>query len=110
MSNSNLKILLSEYDKKMLYDPFVKQYDRPSSEVMGNPEIWKYLNIHTRGLPDTFHIIGTLTTEDNDPFNKIIQLYGRQKYSGSSSPWDYYTIITSGNNLKEVIAAWLSTK
>ena len=91
--------VISNYDKKMLYDPFIKQYDRPSSYVIGNPKIWKYINIPTRGLPDTFHIIGTLTSSnDNDPDNKILQLFGRQKYIGGNSPWEYYTIISSGNN------------
>ena len=32
--------VISNYDKKMLQDPFNKQYDRPSSYVIGNPKIF----------------------------------------------------------------------
>ena len=90
-------------DRKMAFDPLEKQYKRPERHVIGDIGIRKYLNLATRGYPDNFHIIGTLTSEKhNDPNNKIIKLYGRQRQPNSTSTWDYYTMVTSGNDMVKI--------
>ena|SRR5574344_604697 len=58
----------------------------------------------TRGYPDNYHLLGTLISIDNnkdynklEQDNQIINLFGRQKYPGSSE-YEYYTMLSTGNN------------
>lgn len=112
---------IKNYDIRKMNDPLEQPTKRPDRYVIGNIGERKYLNIATQGYPDNFRLLGTLNsidynsqntqTENNDNSisnvnsigfnlinpNNILQLFGRQKYPGSSSEYEYYTIITSGN-------------
>lgn len=95
------------YDQEKLADPFEAPAKRPDRIQMGYPPIMKSSNnplqpYPTRGYPDNYHLLGTLISIDNKNYNKleqdnqIINLFGRQKYPGSSE-YEYYTMISTGN-------------
>lgn len=96
------------YDEEKLTDPFEAPAKRPERIQMGYPPIMKSSTnslqpYPTRGYPDNYHLLGTLISIDtNKDYNKleqdnqIINLFGRQKYPGSSE-YEYYTMISTGN-------------
>jgi len=45
------------------------------------------INIPTQGLPESFQSIGNLSVGDG----KVLPLYGRRTYGGSSDRWNYYS-------------------
>ena len=45
------------------------------------------INIPTQGLPESFQAIGNINVGEG----KVLPLYGRRTYSGSSDRWNYYT-------------------
>jgi hypothetical protein len=89
--------IITEYDYRNLNDPLKEPGRRPSRDVIapliGNP----HLNIPTRGYPDSFSIQGYLVddTATKKDDNKIIKLFGRQQFTGSSE-WTYYVEIYNG--------------
>jgi len=129
---------IRHFDRESKNNPFVKQFDRPENSQLGDLNVRKYFDIHTRGEPNDFHIIGTLS-RNNIPFidnnnqenqpnnndnnaddknnnhenpsghvntfiddNRILNLYGRAKYTNGNSPYEYYTRITSGNEMIKI--------
>lgn len=115
--------IIRNYDYRSYYNPFVRQYLRPEDYIIYDLDVYDYFEYPTRGEPNDFHIIGTLTTDTNpeitidnwkqteeekkskkedkerkiDKDNRVLKLFGRQRFPGSSSTWDYYTIISMGN-------------
>lgn len=110
------------YDDNKLFDPFEAPAKRPERIQMGYPPIMKKSNnpldpFPTRGYPDNYHLLGTLIMDNknnlssddsqNKEYNKLIQdnkiisLFGRQKYPGSSE-YEYYTMISTGNNMTKI--------
>lgn len=97
------------YDQEKLEDPFEAPAKRPDRIQMGYPPIMKSSTnplqpYPTRGYPDNYHLLGTLISIDNnknynqlEQDNQIINLFGRQKYPGSSE-YEYYTMLSTGNN------------
>lgn len=97
------------YDQEKLADPFEAPAKRPDRIQMGYPPIMKSSTnplqpYPTRGYPDNYHLLGTLISIDNnknynqlEQDNQIINLFGRQKYPGSSE-YEYYTMLSTGNN------------
>lgn len=97
------------YDQEKLADPFEAPAKRPDRVQMGYPPIMKSSTnplqpYPTRGYPDNYHLLGTLISIDNnkdynklEQDNQIINLFGRQKYPGSSE-CEYYTMLSTGNN------------
>ena len=45
------------------------------------------INIPTQGLPESFQAIGNINVGEG----KVLPLYGRRTYSGSSDRWNYHT-------------------
>lgn len=119
------------YDDRKLFDPYEAPAKRPERTQMGYAPIMKKSNnpldpFPTRGYPDNYHLLGTLimdnknkdyndnnnnytlpSDDDNTHYNKLIQdnkiisLFGRQKYPGSSE-YEYYTMISTGNNMTKI--------
>lgn len=104
------------YDDRKLFDPYEAPAKRPERTQMGYAPIMKKSNnpldpFPTRGYPDNYHLLGTLIAdkqidEDNNynklaQDNKIISLFGRQKYPGSSE-YEYYTMISTGNVMTKI--------
>lgn len=73
---TNINKLLT--DKNIIYDPF-----NVSKNQIENNHL---INIPTRGYPDSYKLLGILTRESDE---KILQLFGRAKYLGSSQ-YEYY--------------------
>ena len=116
---------IRNFDWQSKFNPFIKQFDRPENSQLGDLNVRKYFDIPTRGLPNDFHIIGTLSridipppptneTENKDENiksgklnsfiddNRVLNLYGRAKYTNGYSPYEYYTRITSGNEMIKI--------
>ena len=83
-----------EYPKKTEYDrrrDFIDDIERPSTQIKMVP-----LNVATRGV-EQFQQVGTISSIDASKSDdekttrrKILPLYGRRTYNGSSK-WNYYT-------------------
>ena len=60
--------------------------------MVGNP----LFNIYTQGPPDSYSWLGILTSsETTDKNNKLLKLFGRQRYPNSTT-WDYYVQAYTG--------------
>ena len=57
--------------------------------------IKSHINIPTRGYPDNYHQVGNLIRDSDE---KVLKLFGRQRYPGSSQ-WEYYVISRDPNGL-----------
>lgn len=72
-----------ENDRKVVTDPFTKPERRHSQNIDHAERVW---NNKTRGEPDNFQLIGLLNRNKDQ---RVMQLFGRQLYPGSSQ-WEYY--------------------
>lgn len=113
---------IRNFDWQSKFNPFIKQFDRPENSQLGDLNVRKYFDIPTRGQPNDFHIIGTLSRIDNIPppptneenenvkgklnsfidDNRVLNLYGRARYPNGYSTYEYYTRITSGNEMIKI--------
>jgi hypothetical protein len=80
------RIILETRDRKAIKDDLTpperrnQEYEYPSKEVRN------IINIPSRGIPDNYHSVGVLVRKTDE---KVLQLFGRQKYAGSNQ-WEYY--------------------
>lgn len=65
-------------DRKVINDPIYPPLKRLPNHLINS--------IPTRGYPDNYHMVGILNRKDDE---KILQLFGRQRYPGSHQ-WEYY--------------------
>lgn len=82
-------------DRAVIADPLYPALGRTERPIFDN--IPKYINRTTRDTSDTYRLIGYLvnkTTEDLG--NNVWQLFGRQKYRGSTQG-EFYVIPTHGD-------------
>ena len=92
--------IIKRYDEKKIYDVLEEPSKRPSRSEIGDIGFRRYINISTQGYPDNYHLIGILM--NNEGFeNRILKLYGREKYPRSIQ-WEYYTIISDGNDMIKI--------
>ena len=80
------KIFLKKRDRQVINDDFVPPERRDSEHVYPDREVKNIINIPSRGLPDNYQSVGVLARIQDE---KILQLFGRQKYMGSTQ-WEYY--------------------
>ena len=80
------KIFLKKRDKKVVNYDFVPPERRVPEHVYPDREVKNIINIPSRGLPDNYQSVGVLARIQDE---KILQLFGRQKYMGSNQ-WEYY--------------------
>lgn len=80
------KIFLNKRDRKVVNDDFVPPERRDPEHVYPDREVKNIINIPSRGLPDNYQSVGVLVRREDE---KILQLFGRQKYMGSNQ-WEYY--------------------
>jgi hypothetical protein len=90
--------LITLFDHKSLNDPLYESTKRPPRHVIrpiiGNP----HFNYPTRGYYDSFSLMGYLINNNQQTTdNKILKLFGREKYPNSSQN-EYYVIINNGYN------------
>lgn len=82
------------YDYNKLNDPLEEPTKRVDRYLLGPIEYRRMFNYPVRGYPDNPRWMGILISEDNDP-NKILKLFGRQRYPNSNQ-YEYYTMINMG--------------
>ena len=115
--------IITDLDYKVTFDPLTEPSRRPPrhviSPVIGNP----YFNYPTRGFTDSYSLQGYLVKDFNkynkkdntqinsltdkgkpqgdideyDKENRILKLFGREKYPNSTE-YEYYVIINTGMN------------
>ena len=86
------------YDYHKLNDPLEEPTKRVDRYLLGPIEYRKMFNYPVRGDPDNPRWLGILINSDeseSESANKIIKLFGRQKYPNSSH-YEYYTTINMG--------------
>ena len=87
---------LKEYDRQKIIDPLEPPTQRLPRHVMHPLYFNKKINIHTRGYPDNYKLIGILiNTNNKNTENKFMRLFGREIYPNSSR-YEYYTAVNSG--------------
>lgn len=92
---------IKKYDYAKLFDPLEEPTKRADRYLYGgslSPEFRasRIFNNPVRGYPDNPRWIGLLINETSDEQpNKILKLFGRQKYPGSSH-YEYYATINMG--------------
>lgn len=80
------------YDYRKLYDPLEDPTTRVDRYLLGPIDYRRMFNYPTQGYPDTYRWLGILICDEDEPKNKIIKLFGRQKYPNSND-YQYYTMI-----------------
>jgi hypothetical protein len=80
------RIILEKRDRGVVNDDFVPPERREPEHIYPDREVKNIINIPTRGLPDNYQSVGVLARREDE---KILQLFGRQKYMGSNQ-WEYY--------------------
>lgn len=83
-----------ERDYRIVYDPLAPASQRPPIYTFPPQKIAQYIDIPTRGYPDNYQYIGNLIRTNDE---KVIKLFGRQKYARSDL-YDYYGIASDGSN------------
>jgi uncharacterized membrane-anchored protein YhcB (DUF1043 family) len=88
---------IQELDYRQLMDPLVEPAKRPPRHIMDTIVNSPYFNYPTRGFTDSFSHVGYLIDENSKEGdeNKIIRLFGREKYPRSSEH-EYYIEIRVG--------------
>lgn len=85
-------------DYKVILDPLTQPTKRQPSYLLAPLINNPLYNYPTRGYADNFSQMGYLidnSSSENDP-NRILQLFGRQKYPNSSE-YEYYITFLSGD-------------
>lgn len=80
------RIILEKRDREVVNDDFVPPERREPEHIYPDREVRNIINIPTRGVPDNYQSVGVLVRREDE---KILQLFGRQKYMGSNQ-WEYY--------------------
>jgi len=101
---------IKDYDYHKLSDPLETPTTRVDRYLLGPIELRGMFNYPVRGYPDNPRWLGILVSDDDhskcadgkcsfekDKDNKILKLFGRQKFPGSNQ-YDYYTMLNSGND------------
>jgi hypothetical protein len=77
---------LNKRDRDAIFDELKPPEKRDQEYQYPTRYVKSAINIPSRGLPDTYHALGALVRKEDE---KILQLFGRQKYPGSTQ-WEYY--------------------
>ena len=80
------RIILEDRDREAVYNDFKAPERRDPEHAYPTKSVQNLINLPTRGLPDNFHSVGVLVRRKDE---KVLQLFGRQKYPGSNQ-WEYY--------------------
>jgi hypothetical protein len=82
-------------DYRVVYDPLIPAVQRPAIYNFPPAKIAQYIDIPTRGFPDSYQYLGNLFRKSDE---KVIKLFGRLKYPRSDK-YDYYGIGSDSANL-----------
>lgn len=91
---------VKDYDRRKINDPLEDPTRRVARHNI-HPMVMKQLiDLPTRGYPDNYTQVGILVrtdTENTSNENRILRLFGRQEFPGSTR-YQYYTAIGSSND------------
>lgn len=85
---------IQERDQKVLYNEFVAPERRQQKNSYPLKQVRNMINLPTRGIPDTYHLVGLLLRNNTET---AFKLFGRQKFPGSNQ-WEYYVHGVMSNN------------
>jgi hypothetical protein len=77
---------LETRDKDAVFNDFRAPERRDPEYAYPTNDVKNIINIPTRGSPDNYHSVGVVVRKTDE---KVFQLFGRQKYPGSSQ-YEYY--------------------
>jgi hypothetical protein len=77
---------LERRDTEAVYNEFKPPEKRLPEHAYPDRYVRSRINVPTRGLPDNYQSVGSLVRKSDE---KVLQLFGRQKYPGSNQ-WEYY--------------------
>jgi hypothetical protein len=77
---------LETRDVEAVFNDFKAPERRDQEYSYPTDSVKNLINVPTRGLPDNYHSVGVLVRKKDE---KVLQLFGRQIYPGSSQ-WEYY--------------------
>jgi hypothetical protein len=80
------RIILENRDRAVLNDQLKAPERRDQAYSYPTRYIRDDINLPSRGYPDNYQTLGVLSRKADE---KILQLFGRQKYPGSNQ-WEYY--------------------
>lgn len=90
---------ITNIDLRNINDPLTGPIKRPTRDAIGPMVGNPLFNIYTQGPPDSYSWLGILTSEPTsettDRNNKLLKLFGRQRYPNSTT-WDYYVQAYTG--------------
>ena len=90
---------ITNIDLRNINDPLTGPIKRPTRDAIGPMVGNPLFNIYTQGPPDSYSWLGILTSnptsETVDRNNKLLKLFGRQRYPNSTT-WDYYVQAYTG--------------
>ena len=93
------KMLLRKRDSDVLDNSFTAPERRDQEYAYPDRYVKSLINIPSRGLPDDYQTIGVMVRKNDE---KVLQLFGRQKYPGSNQ-WEYYVSGMDGNGFPNKI-------
>ena len=73
-------------DRRVINDPIIPPERRVPRHIYPSVNIKNITNIPTRGKPDNYQLMGIISRDSDE---KVMQLFGRQLYPGSSQ-YEYY--------------------
>jgi len=80
------RILLDKRDRDAINDDLKPPERRDQAYAYPDRYVKNLINIPSRGLPDNYQALGAVVRKTDE---KVLQLFGRQKYPGSNQ-WEYY--------------------
>lgn len=80
------KLFLNDRDRNVVYNDFVAPERRQPAYSYPYNHVKNQLNIPSRGLPDSYHLMGLLLRNNTE---SAFNLFGRQTFPGSNQ-WEYY--------------------
>lgn len=90
--------IIRQYDYNRIFDVLEQPVRRIERDQMYPSYFRNIIDIPTRGYPDNFTQVGILIKQGHsrkNEQNKILRLFGRNKFP-SSNKYEYYTAINSG--------------
>lgn len=86
---------IKDYDYNKLMNPLEEPTKRVDRYLLGPLDYRHMFNYPVRGYPDNPRWLGILINEQDTTDNRILKLFGRQKYP-KSDHYEYYTMINMG--------------
>jgi hypothetical protein len=97
---TNISDPVKDYDRRKIHDPLEEPTRRVARHHIQPMAMRHMIDLPTRGYPDNYTQVGILVrtdTANTSNENRILRLFGRQEFPGSTR-YQYYTAIGSSND------------